>query len=71
MIQFWQGSQDEALTELRFYYILRICAPILSITLLLYNFVKEIVQLKTEGKEYFNDFENSGDIAACILVSIC
>ena len=70
MIQFWQLSHDEAMMSGQ-YEIILILAPILSITFLFFNVIKEIVQIRTEGRDYIRDFENVGDFIACILVSVC
>ena len=39
--------------------------------LLVVNSLKEIIQLITEGLDYFFNYENVIDLAAIIMVTIC
>ena len=48
-----------------------ITAPMLSVFFMIINLLKEIVQIKAEGKYYITDGFNWVDIIVYILVSIC
>ena len=76
MLQFWQTSFDEAVHSSKPSFITTMI-PVLSVTLLVVNILKEIFQMINEGRGYFIDeelsiqFENVGDLIAYGLVSIC
>ena len=76
MLQFWQTSLDEAVNSSKPSF-LSAMIPILSVTLLVVNILKEIFQMINEGKGYFIDeelsiqFENVGDLIAYGLISVC
>ena len=45
--------------------------PVLTILLLVVNLFKEIIQLITEGLDYFLNYENVIDLVVIVLVTIC